>query len=72
MFVQIFTRLAVCSKCYKDSSGLTVISLAVAVKKSCNFNGGERLTIRFEPKTFDCKMRGGRVAWHFDFLPSSA
>ena len=72
MFVQIFTRLAVCSKCYKDSSRLAVIGLAVAAKKSCNFNGGERITIRFEPKIFDCKMRGGGVAWHFHFLPSSA
>ena len=66
MFVQIFTRLAVCSKCYKDSSRLAVIGLAVAAKKSCNFNGGERLTIRFEPKIFDCKIRGwgrGSVAF---------
>ena len=70
MFVQIFTRLAVCLKFYKVSSGLAVIGVAVAAKKSCNFNGGERLTIKFELKICDCKMRG--VAWHFDFFMSPA
>ena len=50
MFVQIFKRLAVCLKLYKVSSGLPVIGVAVAAKKSCNFNDGERLTIKFERK----------------------
>ena len=48
MLVQFFTRIAVCPKFYKVSSGLAVIGVAVGAKKSCNFNGGERLTITFE------------------------
>ena len=50
-----------------SSSGLAVIGVKVAANKSCNFNSGERLTISFEPKMFDCKMvwGGGRVILTF-------
>ena len=48
-----------------SSSGLVVIGVKVAANKSCNFNSGERLTISFEPKIFDCKMVEGRVILTF-------
>ena len=65
-----FYKVSGLSKILQGFVGACGYRRGVAAKKSCNFNGGERLTIKFELKICDCKMRG--VAWHFDFFMSPA